>query len=503
MTSSRAFAAVDLGAESGRVALGRLEAERVTLEIVHRFDNRPVWLNDGLHWDLPRLFADALDGIAQAAAGQPLDGVGVDAWGVDYGLLDASPDRRLLGLPYHYRDRRTDGMVAAAHDKVSREALYARTGIQTMPINTVFQLLAEADSPAALAADRLAFIPDLFGLWMTGELVNEATIASTSGLLSARDGRWARDLVAQLGLPEAPLAHDPVEAGTPIGTLLSRHDDACGRATGARVWAVAGHDTASAFVAAPLRGPRDAVLSSGTWSLVGTETEEPFLDATALEYNLTNERGVAGRNRLLRNVMGLWLLQECRRAWERAGNPMDYEHMLTLAQSADPNVALFDPDDDSLLSPGDMPARVRAACESDAQAPPTEPGDVVRSILTSLACKYRFVLERLARVTGQSFDVLHIVGGGARNRLLCQLTADLTGLPVFAGPVEATALGNVLMQAIATGEVADLTQSRELAAASTERVRHEPQAPAQSAELYDRFLTDTGLASNDRDHAIA
>jgi rhamnulokinase len=372
-----------------------------------------------------------------------------------------------------------------------------------MPINTMFQLLAEADSPAALAADRLAFIPDLFGLWMTGELVNEATIASTSGLLSARDGRWARDLVAQLGLPEAPFTHDPVEPGTPIGTLLSRHDDACGRATRARVWAVAGHDTASAFVAAPLRGPRDAVLSSGTWSLVGTETEEPFLDATALEYNLTNERGVGGRTRLLRNVMGLWLLQECRRAWERAGNAMDYEQMLTLAQSADPNVALFDPDDDLLLSPGDMPARVRAVCENDAEAPPTEPGDVVRSMLTSLACKYRFVLERLVRVTGQPFDVLHIVGGGARNQLLCQLTADLTGLPVFAGPVEATALGNVLVQAIATGEVADLTQARELSAASTERVRHEPQASAQSAELYDRFLTVTGLASDDRDHAIA
>jgi rhamnulokinase len=478
VTSPRAFAAVDLGAESGRVALGRLEAERVELEIVHRFDNRPVWLNDGLHWDLPRLFADALDGIARAAAPQRLDGIGVDGWGVDYGLLDASPEPRLLGLPYHYRDRRTDGMIAAAHGKVSREALYARTGIQTMPINTVFQLLAEADSPAALAADRLAFIPDLFGLWMTGELVNEATIASTSGLLSARDGQWARDLVAQLGLPEAPFRHAPVGPGTPVGTLLSRHDEACGRAAGGRVWAVASHDTASAFVAAPLRGPRDAVLSSGTWSLVGTETEEPFLDATALEYNLTNERGVDGRTRLLRNVMGLWLLQECRRGWERAGNPMDYEHLLTLAQSADPNVALFDPDDDSLLSPGDMPARVRAACQNKAQAPPTEPGEVVRSIL-------------------------NIVGGGARNRLLCQLTADLTGLHVFAGPVEATALGNVLVQAIATGEVADLTQARELSAASSERVRHEPQDAAQSAELYDQFLTVTGLASNDRHHAIA
>ena len=500
-TSTRAFAAVDLGAGSGRVALGRFEGEQVRLEIVHRFGNQPVWLNDGLHWDLPRLFADALDGIAQAASRQPLDGIGVDAWGVDYGLLD--PSRRLLGLPYHYRDRRTDGMIAVAHGKVTREALYARTGIQTMPINTVFQLLAEAGTPAALAADRLAFIPDLFGLWMTGELVNEATVASTSGLLSASDGRWAGELVAQLGLPEAPFTHDPVEPGGPIGTLLSRHDETCGRAARARVWAVAGHDTASAFVAATLRGPRDAVLSSGTWSLVGTETEQPFLDAGALEYNLTNERGVGGRIRLLRNVMGLWVLQECRRAWERAGGPSDYEGLLALAEVTDANVPLFDPDDDSLLAPGEMPARVRAACDLSAQSPPSDPGEIVRSILTSLACKYRFVLERLGRVTGRSFDVLHIVGGGSRNRLLCQLTANLTGLPVFAGPVEATALGNVLVQAIATGEVADLTQARELSAASTERTRFEPQDTVQSAELYARFLTITGLASNDRDHAIA
>ena len=501
MNRARTFAAVDLGAESGRVALGRFDGERVSLEVVHRFPNRPVWLNDGLHWDLPRLLADSLDGIAQAAAEQQLDGIGVDAWGVDYALLDAS--RHVLGLPFHYRDRRTDGMIAAAHAKVSREALYERTGIQTMPINTIFQLMSEAGSPAACAAERLAFVPDLFGLWMTGQLVNEATVASTSGLLGAVDGRWARDLAVQLGLPEAPFAHDPVEPGTPVGTLLSRHDEACGEAAGASVWTVAGHDTASAFVAAPLRGPRDAVLSSGTWSLIGTESDEPFLGARALEYNLTNERAVGGRTRLLRNVMGLWLLQECRRAWERVGAPADYEQLMRLAEAADPNVALFDPDDESLLAPGEMPARLRESCSGGAQFPPTEPGEIVRSILTSLACKYRFVLERLGRVTGRTFDVLHIVGGGARNRLLCQLTADLTGLPVFAGPVEATALGNVLVQAIAVGEVADLTQARELSAASSERTRLEPRAASQSAELYERFLSSTGLGVNDRDHAIA
>ena len=501
MSRTRAFAAVDLGAESGRVALGRLDGEQITLEIVHRFPNHPVWLNDGLHWDLLKLFDDSLDGIARAVEIERLDGIGVDAWGVDYALLDAGD--RVLGLPFHYRDRRTDGMVAAAHAKVSREALYARAGIQTMPINTIFQLMSEADSAAARAAEHLAFVPDLFGLWMTGRLVNEATIASTSGLLGAEDGRWARDLIAQLGLPEAPFATDPVEPGIRVGPLLSRHHEAYGRAAATTVWTVAGHDTASAFVATPLRGPRDAVLSSGTWSLLGTESDRPFLDARALEHNLTNERGVGGRTRLLRNVMGLWLLQECRRAWERAGLTADYEQLMALAEAADPNVALLDPDDAALLAPGDMPARLTQACRVGQQSPPSEPGEIVRSILASLACKYRFALERLQRVTGRTFDVLHVVGGGARNRLLCQLTADLTGLLVFAGPVEATSLGNVLVQAMAVGEVSDLTQARELAAASSERTQHEPQAATQSAELYERFLTVTGLGVDDRDHAIA
>lgn len=501
MSRPRAFAAVDLGAESGRVALGRLDGQRVSLEVVHRFVNRPVWVNDGLHWDLLKLFVDSLDGVARAAEAERLDGIGVDSWGVDYALLDAS--QRVLGLPFHYRDRRTEGIVAAAHAKVGREALYARTGIQTMPINTVFQLMSEADGPAARAAERLAFVPDLFALWMTGELVNEATIASTSGLLSASDGRWARDLVARLGLPEAPFAHDPAQPGTPVGAMLSRHEEACGQAAGARVWTVAGHDTASAFVATPLRGQRQAVLSSGTWSLLGVETERPVLDARALAYNLTNERGVGGRIRLLRNVMGLWLLQECRRAWERTGAAADYERLLALAEAADPNVPLFDPDDESLLAPGHMPARIRAVCSGQEQSLRADPGEIVRSILTSLACKYRFVLECLEVVTERTFEVLHVVGGGARNRLLCQLTADIAGLPVLAGPIEATALGNVLVQAMAVGEVADLAQARELAERSSQRVRFDPRAGKVSGEVYDRFLAVTGLEVNDRDHAIA
>jgi len=501
VNSALAFAAIDLGAESGRVALGQFEGQRVSLEVVHRFDNRPVWLNDGLHWDLPRLFVDSLDGIARAAERSRLAGIGIDSWGVDYGLLDGS--HHLLGLPFHYRDRRTNGMIGAVHAKVPREELYARTGIQTMPINTLFQLMSELDGPAQRAAERLAFVPDLFGLWLTGELVNEATIASTSGLLGVTDGRWARDLVTRLGLSEKPFAHDPVEPGTPIGTVLGHHDDSSGGAAGVRVSTVAGHDTASAFVAAPLRGPQDAVLSSGTWSLLGTETEQPILDGRALQYNFTNERGTDQRIRLLRNVMGLWLLQECRRTWERTGETAPYEQLIALAEQADTNVALFDPDDESLLAPGEMPARLRAACSGQSEPTLREPGQVVRSILTSLACKYRFVLDRLQLVTGRRFEVLHVVGGGARNRLLCQLTADLTRLPVAAGAVEATALGNVLVQAIAAGEVADLAQARELSAACVGATVYEPRSGSESAETYERFLAVTGLLADDRDHAIA
>ena len=432
-----------------------------------------------------------------------LDGIGIDAWGVDYALLDA--DHRVLGLPFHYRDRRTDGMVAAAHARVSRETLYARTGIQTMPINTIFQLMSEVDSPAARGAQRLAFVPDLLGLWMTGELVNEATIASTSGLLGAEDGRWARDLIARLGFPEAPFAHDPVESGTPVGTLLSRHDDACGEAAGATVWTVAGHDTASAFVAAPVQGPRDAVLSSGTWSLIGTESDRPFLDAQALEYNLTNERGMAGRTRLLRNVMGLWLLQECRRGWERAGTPADYDQLMPLAEAADPNVALFDPDDEALLAPGgDMAARVREACTAGAQAPPNEPGEIVRSIFTSLACKYRFVLERLQRVTGTD-----VRGAPRRRRRSAQSSCCASSRPTSPGcpcsPVRSRRrrLGTSWCRRSPSARWPIWRRRAHSPPPPGHGRDMTPRAANESDELYERFLSVTGLGVNDRDDAVA
>jgi rhamnulokinase len=492
LTSAPAFAAVDLGADSGRVVLGRLERGSVSLEVVHRFQNRPLRLPDGLHWNLLGLFADTLEGLARAAAKAPLLGVGVDSWGCDYGLLDGSS--RLLGLPFHYRDERTRGMVDRVHRRVSRDELYSVTGIQTMAINTIFQLAAEAEDQAAQLAARIALIPDLFGLWLTGELANEVTAASTTGLLDARSGGWARELIARLAFPAAPFAGQPVAPGTLLGPLLALHGPLAGAAAGTPVWTVAAHDTASAFAAAPLRGPHDAVLSSGTWSLLGLEVATPYLSADAAALNLTNERGLDGTTRLLRNVMGLWLLQECRRSWAAAGTALDYDELRELAASARPDVALFDPDDDGLLAPGDMPARIAAHCIAGGQEPPLTPGEFARSILVSLACKYRLVLERLEHVTASRIERVHVVGGGARNELLCRLTADLCELPLLAGPDEATALGNVLVQARAAGELGGtLAELREIAAASSPTVTYEPSGDGQAAESYARFLAVTGL----------
>jgi rhamnulokinase len=492
LTASRAFAAVDLGAESGRVVLGRLDGTSMALEIAHRFTNRSVYLPDGLHWNLLSLFSDTLEGLARAGAMVPLSGIGVDAWGVDYALLDGAS--RVLGLPFHYRDGRTEGMVARVHELVSREELYSITGIQTMPINTIFQLMADAERPALPIAERLGLVPDLFGLWLTGELANEVTAASTTGLLDARTGGWARGIIERLGFPPGPFAGDPVPPGTLLGPVLEHHADVARDAAGVPVWTVAGHDTASAFVAAPMRSPHAAVLSSGTWSLLGAEVAGPRLGAEAAALNLTNERGVDGTIRLLRNVMGLWLLQECRRHWRLAGAASDYDELHAIAAAARPDVALFDPDEEVLLAHGDMPGRIEALCRARGQAPPDGAGETVRSIFLSLACKYRLVLERLQLVVGHRFDVIHVVGGGVRNELLCQMTADITGLPVIAGPEEATALGNVLVQARAAGELGgSLYELREVAAASTETVTYEPADGPEADDVYSRFLAVTGL----------
>jgi rhamnulokinase len=471
------YAAIDLGASSARTFTGRLCDGAIELLERHRVPNRPVRLPDGLHWDVLHLFAEALESLQGAG---PLHGVGVDAWGVDYGLLDER--RRLLGLPYHYRDERTAGMVERAHGRVTGDAAYAVAGIQTMPINTVFQLLADEGSTALTAAAHMALIPDLFAFWLSGELANERTVASTTGLLDARSGDWADGLIGGLGLP-ARLFGELVDPGTALGPV--RRDHGVGPVT---VFAVASHDTASAFVAAPVRDEHAAILSSGTWSLLGVELGAPALEGAAREADLTNERGVDGTTRLLKNVMGLWLEQECARAWG-----VDHAELYRAGAEAEGTASVFDPDDETLLTPGNMPARIAAVCERLGQPAPADRGQTMHSILVSLACKYRFVLELLETAAGRELRRIHVVGGGARVDPLCRLTADITGREVVAGPVEATALGNVLVQARAAGELGSLAEVRAVAAASSACKTFDPSPRRDEHEAtYSRFLEITG-----------
>lgn len=488
------YLAVDLGAESGRVQLGTLAGGRVELEEIHRFVNGPVQLPSGLHWDVLGIHREVLRGIALAArrAGGPIDGIAVDAWGCDYGLLDR--DGALLGNPFHYRDHRTDGVMERLLERLPREDVYATTGIQFLPFNTLYQLVSARGSAALESARALATIPDLLAYWLSGRLVAERTAASTTQLLDVRTGAWARGLMLRAGLDPAILP-PLVEPGTVLAPLRAEIARETGLDPVPDVIAVGGHDTASAVVAAPARGGDFAYLSSGTWSLLGMELDAPATGADALAGNLTNEGGVAGTIRLLRNVMGLWLVQECRRQWAREGNDHDYDALRRMAAAAPPGGPLIDPDDDTLLHPGDMPARIAALCAASGQEPPRDAGATIRCALESLACKYRLVLERIERVAGRRAEVVHVVGGGARNATLCQLAADVLDRPVHAGPVEATALGNVMTQALAHGKVASLEEIRAIVAASFAPDVYEPAADrAPHAELYERFLAVTGLA---------
>ena len=471
MPEASAYAAIDFGASSGRVLTGRLDGGHLSLDEVSRFPNRPLDLPDGLHWDLGHLYAEALAALRKAG---PLRGIGIDTWGVDYGLLDSRG--ALLGLPFHYRDGRTQGMVDAAFSRVPAEELYASTGIQTLPFNTVFQLLAE---PALDGADRIALIPDLLAFWLTGELANERTAASTTGLLDATTGEWATPLIERLGLP-AKLFGELVDPGTALGPARRELD--LGPVT---VFAVGAHDTASAFAAAPLRDEHSAILSCGTWSLLGLELPAPVLTEVAREQNLTNERGVGDTTRLLKNVMGLWLEQECARTWGA-----EHAELFAAAAEAPADVPLFDPDDEAFLALGDMPARIAAACEALGQPAPRDRGATIRSILVSLACKYRLVLEHLQAATGREIRSINLIGGGVQIELLCQLAADISGREVLAGPVEATAIGNILVQALGAGELGSLADVRDVAAASAAPRRYEP---GGEDETFARFLSLTGL----------
>jgi rhamnulokinase len=491
MTHTRNFLAFDLGASGGRAIIGRFDGERLALDDVHRFPNGPTQLptayGASLFWDILRLFGEIKEGLAKAVSccGGDLVSLGLDTWGVDFGLLDKAGV--LLGKPYHYRDNRTDGMMDEAFRRVPRSELFAATGIQFMQINTLFQLLSLAvrRDPTLAAADKLLMIPDLLNYWLTGRAVSEYTIASTTQFLDPFTRDWARPLLERLGLPTHILP-PIVEPGTLLGALLPHVADETG-VRGLTVVAPACHDTAAAVAAVPAAGSDFAYLSSGTWSLIGAETRAPVVNERSLAFNFTNEGGVCGTIRLLKNITGLWIIQESRRTWASQGHALSWDDITAQASRAPAFTALIDVDARDFASPGDMPGRIRAYCGRTGQPIPEGIGAVARVVYESLALKYRWGLERLEELVGRRLAPLHIVGGGAQNRLLNQFTADALGRPVVAGPVEATAAGNLLMQLLATGHIASLAQGRDLIRRSFGAEVYEPHPGSAWEEAYGRF----------------
>jgi sugar (pentulose or hexulose) kinase len=461
-------AAVDLGATSGRVMVGTVGPDRLELDEVHRFANHPIAVDGSLRWDLPALQREVLTGLRLAHAAGPLDGIGIDSWAIDYGLLDASG--ALLGLPYCYRDARTDGVAAQVHDTVSAAELYDVTGLQELPFTTVYQLVAARRSAELQQADTLLLLPDLLVHWLTGRAGAERTNASTTGLYDVRSREWATDLLARLGVPSTILP--PLrDAGERVGPVTVDAELA-----GVPVFAVGSHDTASAVVAVPCDEVPSAFISSGTWSLVGLELAAPVLSEDARLAGFTNEEGVDGTTRFLTNVMGLWVLSESIRTWAGTDQPgADLPSLLAAAADAEPLRTVVDIDDPRLLPPGEQPARLATLAREAGEPVPETPAQVTRCILDSLAVAYRRQVRRAGALAGRPIEVVHVVGGGVRNDLLCQLTADACELPVLAGPAEASALGNVLVQARSIGtDLPDLRAMRDLVRRTHHLRRFEP-----------------------------
>jgi rhamnulokinase len=482
--------AIDLGAESGRGVLGCFDGQRLALEVVHRFPNGPVQTLDSMHWDVLRLHAEILTAMRHAAGKGGIDGIGVDTWGVDFALLGRGG--ALLGNPRHYRDPHTEGIMEAALKMVAKAEIYRSTGLQFMRINSLYQLLAlQRDrSPLLDVAETILFIPDLFHYFLTGIKVNEFTDASTSQMLDPQTRTWAYDLVGKFGLPTKMLG-TIVQPGTILGPLRTTVANDTGL-TPMPVIAPATHDTGSAVAAVPAQGDSWAFISSGTWSLLGAELPQPLVTDAALAANFTNEGGVAGTTRLLKNIMGLWLVQECRRCWEKSGKKYDYDELVPLAEAAPAFASLVDPDDPAFLLPPNMPAAIADFCRKKGQRAPADPGSIVRCCLESLALKYRFVLEGLEALICKRLDVIHVVGGGSQNALLCQWTADATGRIVLAGPVEATAMGNVLVQMLGLGLIGSLAEGREVVRRSVGVTRFEPRETGRWDEQYGRFVKLVG-----------
>jgi rhamnulokinase len=488
---SNGYIAIDLGAESGRVIVGVLADGRLRLEEVHRFNHEPVWLPTGLHWDITGIWRETLAGLRHAAAWTKSNGVepisvGVDTWGVDWALVDDAGE--LVGLPHAYRDPRN----AAAYDeviaKLGRDRIYQTTGIQFMALNTLYSLYAhKLADPDAIAKGKLLFMPDLLHFWLSGERTIEANIASTSQMVDCHTGDWAKGMLIELGLP-IPELRPLTNPGDQIGPLRKKLAEDTGLPAGVRVVAPASHDTASAVAAVPaVEHANWCYLSSGTWSLLGVEIDKPCVTSAAQAASFTNEGGVAGTIRFLKNIPGLWLVQECRRDFARQGQEFDYAMLTRLADEAEPFRTLVDPAHAAFQSPGDMPRKIAEFARRAGQPVPQTPGQFVRACLESLALAYREKLETLESILGRRYDVIHVVGGGGKNALLSQMTADATSRRVVVGPYEATAVGNALVQAMAVGDVRDLAELRQIVSRSFELPTFEPQRTADWKRAYDLF----------------
>ncbi len=486
--------AIDLGASSGRGIIGKFDGEKITLEEIHRFSNDPVQMPGGFYWDIPRLLFDIKAAILAASHMGGVDTVGIDTWGVDYGYLDRSG--ALLAIPYHYRDKRCDNAPEYVFENViSRRELYDITGIQSLNFNTVYQMAADLrDRPWIVDnAECLLHIPDLLGYMLTGVKASEYTVVSTGAVLDAEKRDYAPELIEKLGFPEKLLC-PVVQPGYRMGKLLPPVEEETGN-TGVEVIKVASHDTASAVLAVPAENEDFLYISSGTWSLMGIESKEPVISDVSAKYDFTNEGGVFGTVRVLKNIMGLWIQQESRRQWKREGKTYTFDELSEMAQNAKPLQCFIDPDD-ALFSPaGNMPRRICEYCEKTGQHVPENVGEIVRCIFESLALKYRWVAEKLEETAGRTYSTINIVGGGTKESMLSRFTADATHKTVCCGPVEATALGNIAMQAIANGEINDLWEARRIIRNSTELKIYTPdtEKAADWDEAYQRFVRTVGL----------
>ena len=480
--------AIDLGASSGRGIVGSFDGKKLSLKENHRFSNDPVILNGRMYWDILRIFHEIKQSIAKTVLdGDAIRSIGIDTWGVDYALLDERG--KMLSNPYHYRDARTEGIVSYVGRFFAPSELYATTGIQCMNFNTIFQLAADLRDDAKMVenASRMLNIPDLLNYFLTGKMANEYTILSTGALLDAQKRDYARDIIAKAGIPQR-LFGEIVAPGTSLGKFLPQVQSEVGK-TDAEVLTVASHDTASAVISVPTQEKEFLFISSGTWSLMGTELDAPIINAETEKYNFTNEGGVNNTIRFLKNIMGLWLIQESRCQWRREGKEYSFAELESLAKAAKPFQCFIDPDHPSFVAPGDLPARVREFCQKTGQYVPETVGEIMRCIYESLAMKYRYTAQTISKLTGISPSVIHVVGGGTKDGFLSQMTAEACGIPVCAGPEEATAIGNLLVQLMAAGEAKKLSDARAIVAASFACKHYTPQNTAAWDEAYQTFCT--------------